>query len=117
MPGVVLLLNTGGGGGPSGTRPDGVAGTADGWAKCTSDAQGDCSFIVPNTQAASGGNPAGVNRDARYWVIQVERPGRLLHQPESPYRRLRRRGRLDAIPLPHGRAAPREHHLLLAGRQ
>ena len=32
LAGVVLLLNTGGAGGPSGTRPDGVAGTGDGWA-------------------------------------------------------------------------------------
>src|SRR4051794_8236385 len=49
LAGVVLLLNTGANS-PSGTRPDGVAGTADGWAKCTSDADGDCSFTVPNTQ-------------------------------------------------------------------
>ncbi|HEX5859998.1 MAG TPA: hypothetical protein VFY91_17955 [Microbacterium sp.] len=70
LAGVVLLLNNGGGGGPDGVRPDGVAGTADGWAKCTSDAQGDCSFTVPNTQAG----PSGVNRDARYWVIQSSVP-------------------------------------------
>ena len=38
LAGVVLLLNTGGAGGPSGTRPDGIAGTATGWANCTSDA-------------------------------------------------------------------------------
>ncbi len=49
LAGVVLLLNNGVDG-PNGVRPDGVAGTADGWAKCTSDAQGDCSFTVPNTQ-------------------------------------------------------------------
>ncbi|MDR7113589.1 putative repeat protein (TIGR01451 family)/LPXTG-motif cell wall-anchored protein/fimbrial isopeptide formation D2 family protein [Microbacterium trichothecenolyticum] len=65
--GVVLLLNTGVNS-PSGTRPDGVAGTADGWAKCTSDADGDCSFVVPNT----GNN--GANRDARYWVVQSSVP-------------------------------------------
>ncbi|GAA1982345.1 hypothetical protein [Microbacterium pumilum] len=74
LAGVVLLLNTGGAGGPSGTRPDGVAGTGPGWAICTSDAQGDCSFTVPNTQAAGGGNPAGANRDARYWVVQSSVP-------------------------------------------
>ncbi|MFK4834629.1 hypothetical protein ACI3KY_02750 [Microbacterium sp. ZW T2_14] len=63
LAGVTLLLNTGNNS-PSGTRPDGVAGTGDGWAKCVSDAQGDCSFVVPNT--GSG----GANRDARYWVVQ-----------------------------------------------
>ncbi|TDN90595.1 VWA domain-containing protein [Microbacterium sp. BK668] len=68
LAGVVLLLNTGGAGGPSGTRPDGVAGTGDGWAKCTSDAQGDCSFTVPAT------NPGGANRDQRYWVVQSSVP-------------------------------------------
>lgn len=67
LAGVVLLLNTGVNS-PSGTRPDGVAGTGDGWAKCTSDAQGDCSFIVPNT------NPSGANRDQRYWVVQSSVP-------------------------------------------
>ena len=72
LAGVVLVLNTGTTA-PSGTRPDGVAGTGAGWALCTSDAQGDCSFTVPDTQAA-GGNPAGVNRDARFWVVQASVP-------------------------------------------
>ncbi|MGC5172894.1 hypothetical protein ACLQ2Q_19830 [Microbacterium sp. DT81.1] len=80
LAGVVLLLNTGTAS-PSGTRPDGVAGVADGWAKCTSDAQGDCSFSVPNTQAAGGGNPAGVNRDARYWVVQSGVPAGYFANP------------------------------------
>ncbi|WP_203582286.1 prealbumin-like fold domain-containing protein [Microbacterium hibisci] len=66
--GVVLLLNEGTAGGPNGSRPDGVAGTGDGWAKCTSDADGDCSFVVPNT-----GN-GGSNRDDRYWVVQSSVP-------------------------------------------
>ncbi|QIG38594.1 VWA domain-containing protein [Microbacterium sp. 4R-513] len=74
LAGVVLLLNTGTNS-PSGTRPDGVAGTADGWAKCTSDAQGDCSFTVPNTQ------PGGANRDARYWVIPSSVPAGYFANP------------------------------------
>ncbi|CAN7454030.1 hypothetical protein LJR045_003025 [Microbacterium sp. LjRoot45] len=38
------------------------------WARCTSDADGDCSFIVPNTQVG------GVNRDQRYYVREVSVP-------------------------------------------
>lgn len=38
------------------------------WARCTSDAEGDCSFIVPNTQVG------GVNRDQRYYVREVSVP-------------------------------------------
>ncbi|WP_156378892.1 VWA domain-containing protein [Microbacterium sp. Root61] len=73
--GVVLLLNTGSGS-PSGTRPDGVAGAGDGWAKCVSDPQGDCSFVVPDTQAGDwwNGIAAGKNRDARFWVVQSSVP-------------------------------------------
>lgn len=65
--GVTLLLNNGENS-PNGTRPDGVAGTGDGWAKCVSDAQGDCSFVVPDT------GTGGANRDDRYWVIQAGVP-------------------------------------------
>lgn len=68
LQGVTLLLNTGTDSGPSGTRPDGITGTNPGWALCVSDSAGDCSFVVPNTSAASGAT--GVNRDARYWVVQ-----------------------------------------------
>lgn len=71
LAGVTLLLNTGTNS-PSGTRPDGIAGTADGWAKCVSDADGDCSFVVPNT-GGSIFNPQA-NRNARYWVIQAGVP-------------------------------------------
>ncbi|KAA9147114.1 VWA domain-containing protein, partial [Microbacterium lushaniae] len=73
LAGVVLLLNEGGAGGPNGTRPDGVAGTADGWAKCTSDAAGDCSFIVPETGLGLFNIPQA-NRDDRYWVVQAGVP-------------------------------------------
>lgn len=37
---------------------------------CTSDAAGDCSWIVPNTQTGS----SGTNRDKRFWVKQVSAP-------------------------------------------
>ncbi len=36
---------------------------------CTSDADGDCSIVVPNTQAVGG-----VNRNRRFWVRQVAAP-------------------------------------------
>ena len=39
-----------------------------GFGTCTSDADGDCSFIVPNAQIG------GANRDARYWVKQIGAP-------------------------------------------
>ena len=42
---------------------------------CTSDSDGDCSVTVPNTQAAQGGQPAGANRDRRFWVRQISAPG------------------------------------------
>ena len=42
--------------------------------QCTSDSDGDCSITVPNTQAAQGGQPAGANRDRRFWVRQISTP-------------------------------------------
>ncbi|MFC7493832.1 MULTISPECIES: VWA domain-containing protein [unclassified Nocardioides] len=39
------------------------------WSTCESDAQGDCSFSVPDTAAGGG------NRDKRFWVRQVSAPG------------------------------------------
>ena len=39
------------------------------FATCTSDAGGDCSFIVPDTQFN------GANRDKRFWVVQQAAPG------------------------------------------
>ncbi len=38
---------------------------------CTSDADGDCSIVVPNTQV---GPPVGANRDRRFWVRQISAP-------------------------------------------
>lgn len=64
LKGVTLLLNTNNGGSPSGTRPDGVSGSGDGWAKCVSDTNGECTFSVPNT----GEN--GTNRNKNFWVVQ-----------------------------------------------
>ena len=71
LAGVVLHLesNTGSGtGAPSGTRADGVAGDADGWARCVSDDNGDCAFTVPGTEAG------GANRGTRPWVVQYSVP-------------------------------------------
>ncbi|QTX05329.1 DUF11 domain-containing protein [Agromyces archimandritae] len=58
LAGVQLTLYNGGNGGPS--NPVGQP-----WSVCTSDAQGDCSFIVPNTQFG------GSNRDDQFWVVQT----------------------------------------------
>ena len=58
LAGVTLQLYDGGPGGP--TTP-----VADSWATCVSDADGDCSFVVPDTQLN------GVNRDRRFWVAQT----------------------------------------------
>ncbi|GGF40083.1 hypothetical protein GCM10010922_14290 [Microbacterium sorbitolivorans] len=48
------------------------------WATCVSDAQGDCSFTVPNTQCRSsfGGLcwDAAANRDRRFWVMATSAP-------------------------------------------
>ncbi len=65
LPGVVLKLNTGSAS-PSGTRPDNVAGDGAGWARCVSDANGECTFQVPNTE------PGGENRDRVFWVVQAD---------------------------------------------
>ncbi len=61
LAGVVLRLYGGS------TTPD-VNPLADVWATCTSDATGDCSFVVPDTQ------PGGANRDRRFWVRQAGAP-------------------------------------------
>ncbi|QIM17543.1 DUF11 domain-containing protein [Leucobacter coleopterorum] len=64
LAGVTLRLYNGGAGGPDANpRPEA-------WATCVSDADGDCSFTIPDTQNAGGGNPAGVNRNARFWIKQ-----------------------------------------------
>ena len=51
---------------------------------CTSDADGDCSITVPDTQQG------GVNRDRRFYVRQVSAPGGLVHQPDAADRELGR---------------------------
>ena len=51
---------------------------ADAWATCVSDADGDCSFVVPNTQTSGAntcfGTTAGANCDRRFWIVQVGAP-------------------------------------------
>ena len=41
----------------------------DAFATCVSDLNGDCSFIVPNTQQVGG-----TNRDRRFWVVRTGTP-------------------------------------------
>lgn len=87
LAGVRLRLHDGGATAP--TSP-----VAASWATCVSDAQGDCSFVVPQTQQAVYRNgrcvsweyyrctryeqvldsPAGVNRDRQFWVVQESAP-------------------------------------------
>ncbi|UOQ59341.1 hypothetical protein MUN76_09745 [Leucobacter rhizosphaerae] len=68
LAGVTLQLYNGGSGGPDPSpRPEP-------WATCVSDADGDCSFTIPDTQRRSGSTPAGVNRDARFWIKQAGVP-------------------------------------------
>lgn len=68
LAGVKLRLHDGNASEPGAARNES-------WASCTSDAQGDCSFTVPETQAASGcfmwwcTSPAGANRDSQFWVV------------------------------------------------
>lgn len=51
------------------------------WSTCTSDSRGDCSFVVPDTQASQSGTPAGANRNTRFWVTQVSAPAGWLTNP------------------------------------
>ncbi|MBO3086605.1 DUF7927 domain-containing protein [Cellulomonas fengjieae] len=70
LAGVTLQLYDGGTTGP--TTP-----VADAWATCTSDADGDCSFVVPNTQSGifgCFGAAAGANCDRRFWIVQTGVP-------------------------------------------
>ncbi|QIK63401.1 DUF11 domain-containing protein [Leucobacter viscericola] len=68
LAGVTLRLYNGGSGGPDATP------RTDSWATCVSDADGDCSFTVPNTQNPAPGVPAGANRDLRFWIKQSGAP-------------------------------------------
>ena len=60
-----LLTYTG-----STTTPGAPVGTS--WSTCTSDAQGDCSFVVPETNVPQA---QGGNQNRRFWVEQVSAPG------------------------------------------
>jgi hypothetical protein len=57
---------------------NGTAGAAVGqtWSTCTSDAAGDCSFVVPST------GTGGTNRDRRFWVAQVSAPAGWYTNPQ-----------------------------------
>ena len=44
------------------------AALTDTWATCVSDAAGDCSFVVPDTQ------PGGTNFNRRFWIAQTGAP-------------------------------------------
>ncbi len=80
---------------PSDTNP--VAGA---WTTCTSDADGDCSFTVPNVATTGSGTSqrcrtgaTGVNCDRRFWVKQISAPDTHFTNTalgttggESPYR-------------------------------
>ncbi|WP_182113158.1 MULTISPECIES: DUF11 domain-containing protein [unclassified Actinotalea] len=70
LAGTTLQLYDGGSGGP--TTP-----VAEDWATCTSDADGDCSFVVPDTQAGlfgCRGAGTGANCDRRFWIVQTAAP-------------------------------------------
>ncbi len=68
LAGVTLRLYDGG---SAPTTP-----VADAWATCVSDADGDCSFVVPSTQLG------GANRDRRFWVVQDGAPTDWYQNPE-----------------------------------
>ncbi|MBN0039096.1 VWA domain-containing protein [Cellulosimicrobium cellulans] len=67
LPGVVLQLFRGAGG---------VAPVTQEWGTCTSDAEGDCSFVVPDAQRGPTGTCAGggENCGVRFFVRQVGVP-------------------------------------------
>ena len=56
----------------------------DAWATCVSDADGDCSFVVPDTQTGALGClgvTAGENCDRRFWVVQTGVPSGFTENP------------------------------------
>lgn len=55
----------------------------DAWATCVSDADGDCSFVVPNTQTGAAGciGGAGENCDRRFWIVQEGVPSGFVANP------------------------------------
>lgn len=67
LAGVTLQLHDGGSGGPG----DPVN---EDWATCESDADGDCSFTIPETQSGGIIGGTGENRDRRFWVVAESAP-------------------------------------------
>ena len=56
----------------------------DAWATCVSDADGDCSFVVPDTQTGvlgCFGATAGDNCDRRFWIVQEGVPSGFTENP------------------------------------
>ncbi|WP_402840253.1 VWA domain-containing protein [Microbacterium sp. GXS0129] len=78
LAGVVLRLYSGGSSGPG-------SAFAAGWATCTSQADGSCTFTVPATGTAmgTGGSSAqtGGNKDRQFWIVAESAPsGWVLNQ-------------------------------------
>ena len=70
LAGVTLQLYDGTSSGPT-------TAVTDSWATCVSDADGDCSFVVPDTQSSNQGcfgASAGANCDRRFWIVQTGVP-------------------------------------------
>lgn len=90
LAGVKLALFSGGGAntatpaqGSNGTRVS----TTWTWANCTSDAAGDCSFVIPIRSGAI--SLTGAPQDTRFWVSQVPSgPGMLDNYYSNPQMRL-----------------------------
>ncbi|WP_431836792.1 hypothetical protein [Cellulomonas sp. Y8] len=76
LPGVVLQLFR---------ATNGASPVTEAWGTCTSDADGDCSFVVPEAQRGSSGSctgaGAGVNCGARFYVRQVGAPAGFFTNP------------------------------------
>ena len=77
------------------------------WAVCTSDADGDCSITVPNTQ------PVGANRDRRFWVKQISTAAGYYTNPELG---TGDDGRRRSVPVPDRHPAARRHDVPVDGR-
>ena len=69
-----------------------------------SDVDGDCSWVIPNTEAPQGTRPAA-NRNRRFWIQQIGPPAPgTFTNPSLVTGRRRLRGL--AVPLPDRHAAP-----------
>ena len=95
LQGVRLALHgagtaTGGGGGANGVASvvpaQGNVGSAYSaawsWTRCTSDANGDCSFVIP-IRAGSTPSATGVAQDTRFWVVQESAPSGWYTNPSA----------------------------------